>query len=263
MAFHLVLFLAWPTLSTPRLEAGGYSFGASALELVALGPGEQAAIGFDPVPRATPEDEAASGESNEETTADETGGGSGDALPGRERRADALRRVASVAPGVLDRRPPPPPEPAAEEEEESSEGGGSSTEDGEEDVRLRPVASSLDYSRLSEEELLRLQRLSALQPELAFGSLSGWLEVQNPTEVVDFMRDRFGRESEDEPRRTMVVALWVDERGSVEWAEISRSSGRPDFDESALELFRDVVSLRPARERGLKVPTAAIFWLRW
>lgn len=262
VAFHVALFLAWPTLSTPRLEGGGYAFGASALELVALGPGAQAPFGFAPVPRSSPAEATPDGA--DEETGDGGAGGSGDALPAGERRADALRRVASVAPGVLDRSRPLPPEPAAEEEQGSAEGEGSSAEEGEgEDVRLRPVASSLDYSRLSEEELLRLERLSALQPELAFGSLSGWLEVQNPTEVVDFMRERFERDSEDEPRRTMVVALWVDERGSVEWAEISRSSGRNDFDESALELFRDVVSLRPARERGLNVPTAAIFWLRW
>lgn len=263
VAFHVALFLAWPTLSTPRLEGGGYAFGASALELVALGPGAQAPFGFAPVPRSSPAEATPDGA--DEETGDGGAGGSGDALPAGERRADALRRVASVAPGVLDRSRPLTSESADEEERESADGEGSSGGDGEEenDVRLRPVSSTLDYSRLSEEELLRLERLSALQPELAFGSLSGWLEVQNPTEVVDFMQERFARESEDEPQRTMVVALWVDERGSVEWAEISRSSGRDDFDESALELFRDVVSLRPARERGLNVPTAAIFWLRW
>lgn len=263
MAFHLLLFLAWPTLTTPSLE-GGRFHGAAPLQLIALGPFEQTGLRFAPVPRSSAEEPDPEGVEEEATEAEDEG--AADARPGGERREEALRRVASLAPGVLDRRPDRPLDTVAEEaeEEEPAAGDGSAAEDSEdEDVRVRSVASELDMSRLSEDELLRLERLSALQPELAFGSLSHWLEVQNPTEVVDFMRRRFGTAAEDEPRRTMVVALWVDETGSVEWAEISRSSGRSDLDESALELFREVVSLRPARERGLSVPTAAIYWLRW
>jgi TonB family protein len=61
----------------------------------------------------------------------------------------------------------------------------------------------------------------------------------------------------------LTVAMWIDERGSVEWAEIYRSSGHEHLDESALELFQEVVSFLPARERGVHVPMAVVFGLSY
>ncbi|TVR65263.1 MAG: TonB family protein [Gemmatimonadales bacterium] len=116
--------------------------------------------------------------------------------------------------------------------------------------------------RLTREEILDLERLSALRPELAITSPSNWILVRNPVEVGEFLERRFGSPHAGEgPRGTMSVAIWIDERGSVEWAEINRSSGEAELDRSALELFERVVSFSPAREDGFRVPTAVIFWL--
>jgi TonB family protein len=59
------------------------------------------------------------------------------------------------------------------------------------------------------------------------------------------------------------VAIWIDERGSVEWAEINQSSGRTDLDELALQLFSEVVAFHPARDQGVRVPISAIFWVNF
>ena len=55
------------------------------------------------------------------------------------------------------------------------------------------------------------------------------------------------------------VAVWIDEYGSVEWAEISRSSGHQEMDEIALALFNEVASFRPARDQGVRVSMSVIF----
>ena len=109
-----------------------------------------------------------------------------------------------------------------------------------------------------------LGRLSAFRPELALHTPSNWILLRNPVEVGDFLRRRFrGPEIESAPPGMLTVAIWIDERGSVEWAEIHRSSGREDLDESALELFQEVASFRPARERGVHVPMAVVFGLSY
>lgn len=142
------------------------------------------------------------------------------------------------------------------------DGGESATEGDARDRRLRAELADRLEDRLTRDEILDLERLSALRPELALTSPSSWILVRNPGEVGEFLERRFGRPGGSErPRGTMSVAIWIDERGSVEWAEINRSSGDPELDGSALELFERVVSFSPAREDGFRVPTAVIFWL--
>ena len=55
------------------------------------------------------------------------------------------------------------------------------------------------------------------------------------------------------------VTLWIDKRGSVEWAESAESSGRPDLDELALAPFNEVVAFRPARDNGVSVSRSVVF----
>ncbi|MFB6240993.1 MAG: energy transducer TonB [Gemmatimonadota bacterium] len=55
------------------------------------------------------------------------------------------------------------------------------------------------------------------------------------------------------------VTVWVDEGGSVEWAEVSESSGRESLDEIALTLFEDVAEFMPAREGDERIPQTMIF----
>jgi TonB family protein len=111
---------------------------------------------------------------------------------------------------------------------------------------------------------LMLERLSVLRPELALTDPSFGVLVRNPLEIDAFMRRTYDTgELVPGEQGVVSVALWIDERGSVRWAEIDQSSGRPAMDEVALELFREVALFRPAREDGVPVSRSAIFYIRF
>ena len=105
---------------------------------------------------------------------------------------------------------------------------------------------------------LGLSRLVGLRPRIVLPGTSAWILIRNPAEVERFMRRMtYGEDSGVEG--LVDVALWIDEWGSVEWAEISRSSGDQGIDEIALALFNEVASFRPARDRGVRVSLSVIF----
>ncbi len=107
---------------------------------------------------------------------------------------------------------------------------------------------------------LDLDRLSAIRPDVALEATSDWVLPLNPSAVLDFMRTRLLSGALDRQAHGSVsVAIWVSASGSVDWAEIVESSGRPELDEIALALFKEVVVFRPARLGGTSVPIAAIF----
>lgn len=142
-------------------------------------------------------------------------------------------------------------------EETSAESGDSTSIEGE-------ASSTPELSSLPEPSSLDLDRLTALRPELAIMAPSNWVLVRNPTEVERFMRRTYLRgELSRNDEGTVQVALWIDERGSVEWAEINESSGRPEMDEVALELFSEVVAFRPARDEGVPVSRTVVFSVRF
>lgn len=109
---------------------------------------------------------------------------------------------------------------------------------------------------------LNLERLTEIRPELAVMIPSMWILLRNPTEVETFLRRSYGRWEldRDEPA-SVTVTVWIDPRGSVEWAEVSRSSGQRNLDEAALELFNEVVAFRPARHEGVSISGSATFAL--
>ncbi len=129
-------------------------------------------------------------------------------------------------------------------------------------LRIGGRASATDELASRMDRILDMDRLSATRPELALFSPSSVFLLRNPDEVDAFLKARI-RPSRSEPgtESAVGVAIWIDESGAVEWAEISQSSGRSEVDELALELFNDVVAFHPARERGVRVPVSAIFWL--
>jgi TonB family protein len=89
---------------------------------------------------------------------------------------------------------------------------------------------------------------------------ASWVLVRNPDEVDEFMSRVYSRgELEPQAKGSVDVTLWIDERGSVEWAEIAASSGRTDMDEIALALFNEVARFRPAREEGVSISRSVIF----
>jgi TonB family protein len=109
-----------------------------------------------------------------------------------------------------------------------------------------------------------LDRLSAVRPELVLTLPSAWVLIRNPLEVEQFIQRSY--RSGDLSRGadgSVSVALWIDESGSVEWAEISESSGQADLDRIALALFSEIAAFRPARDEGVPVPRSVIFSVRF
>lgn len=128
----------------------------------------------------------------------------------------------------------------------------------EEEVESVEDALTEDLALLLETSPLDLSRLSAVRPQIVLPGTSAWILIRNPAEVDQFMnRITSGQDSEAE--RLVDVAVWINEWGSVEWAEISKSSGREEMDEIALALFNEVASFRPARDQGVRVSMSVIF----
>jgi TonB family protein len=114
-----------------------------------------------------------------------------------------------------------------------------------------------EFEALKGLSAIDLERLNALRPDVALEAASNWVLVRNPSEVWDYMRRH--SDPRDSDPGTVQVALWVNPTGAVEWAEVVGSSGRQDLDGIALELFRKVVTFRPARLEGVPMPMSAVF----
>ncbi|MXY32223.1 MAG: energy transducer TonB [Gammaproteobacteria bacterium] len=174
------------------------------------------------------------------------GGGGGSFL-------DRLRGRAAPRPVVVE------PELAVAEAEAPADAQSEGTS-GDDALSIGGSASTASLESLPDPEELDLDRLSVLEPELSLTSLSAWVLVRNPDEVMDFMRRSAAQEGlAEEDFMTVRVTLWIDRRGSVEWSEIMESSGDRRVDEIALELVNEVISFRPAREQGVAVARSAVF----
>ena len=171
---------------------------------------------------------------------------------------DLAESFASLRARLLGRSLPAPAitEPEPEPEIPSDDGSAAN----EESLVIGGRASIAERTTSADSSSLDLDRLSALRPELALSLLSAWVMLRNPTEVEAFMARSY-RLGWLDPETTgrVSVTLWIDRRGSVEWAEISQSSGRPDLDEIALALFNEIVAFRPARDNGVSVSRSVTF----
>ena len=121
-----------------------------------------------------------------------------------------------------------------------------------EDATIADLALRLETSTLD------LSRLAGLRPQLILPGTSAWFLIRNPAKVEEFMR-MVALEQDAEDQGQVDVAVWIDDRGSVEWSEIARSSGSEELDEIALALFNEVTSFRPALDEGVRVSMSAIF----
>jgi TonB family protein len=166
-----------------------------------------------------------------------------------------LRGRGAPLPALAELRAAPEERPD-EIDEEASEGAG--PEDGAPAIGGR--ARTTELAELPEPDSLNLDRLSALRPELAFMTASAWVLIRNQTEVETFLRRSYGNGRLDpDASGSVSVTLWIDRRGSVEWAEVTESSGRQDLDEFTLALFNEVASFRAAREQGVYVSRSVTF----
>ena len=179
--------------------------------------------------------------------ADAAGGGGGGSF------LDRLRGRAAPRPVVVEPELElsDPEAPVAPEGEEAPDDGA---------LSIGGSASTASLESLPDPDELDLDRLSVLEPELSLTSLSAWVLVRNPDEVMEFMRRSAAEEGlAEEDFMTVRVTLWIDRTGSVEWSEIMESSGDRRVDEIALQLVNEVISFRPAREQGVSVARSAVF----
>jgi TonB family protein len=148
----------------------------------------------------------------------------------------------------------------------STDAGGGSPGDAPPGIPERDLSTAdfPDLADLPASDPMSLDRLTALRPELSLSMPSFWVLVRNPLEVEQYLQSSYGSGAlAGGAAGSVSVALWIDENGSVEWAEISRSSGRPDVDRVALALFSEVAEFRPARDEGVAVPVSVVFSVRF
>ena len=112
-----------------------------------------------------------------------------------------------------------------------------------------------------ETSTLNLSRMAGITPELFMPGTSAWLLIRNPADVEEYMKIvGYEQYMQGTAAQGLVnVAVWIDDRGSVEWSEVTKSSERLDMDEAALALFSDIASFRPARDQGVRVSMSVIF----
>ncbi len=235
------------------------AFGAQGIDWIVLQPPGRAP-GVEPVPTAVLS--AAGGDSaadaaveRDDPTPDLRAAGVADA--GRAGRAASLRNR-------LRGRSAPRPVVAEPEldlaEREARVDPRDDATPNEDALSIEGTASTASPESPGDPGELDLDRLAVLEPALSLTSLSAWVLVRNPDEVMEFMRRSAARAGlAEDDFRTVRVTLWIDRTGSVEWSEIMDSSGDGRVDEIALELVNEVISFRPAREGGMPVARSAVF----
>ena len=117
---------------------------------------------------------------------------------------------------------------------------------------------------LPQPDSLSLARLSELRPELAFMTASAWVLLRNQDEVEAYLARGYREGTVDSSLEGSVsVTLWIDRRGTVEWAEVTNSSGHSSLDEFALRLFNEIAEFRAAREGGSSIARSVTFSLNF
>lgn len=121
------------------------------------------------------------------------------------------------------------------------------------------LASATPDVRTMERDLI-LERLFAITPSVT--SSTGnvlWPRIRNPSMIIRFLRNRYNPVYDGPGAIGFVsVAMSIDERGSVEWAQVMESSGHPSLDAIALSLFNEVVAFSPARSQGAAIPVTVV-----
>lgn len=246
VALHAAAFTLWPDWDTPDPLADPET---EVVEMDWITLEDISSGGGGGVPAtAAPVSDIPDSLSTEPDLEERTGTSEGDRTALAEALRDRLLSGAGPRPSVAQPEPEPPPseEPATGNGDDSTSIGGE--------------ASAAEVPEVPDSDELELDRLSTIQPGLALSSSSAWVLLRNPVEVERFMKRNSRRRGLSENVDASVsVTLWIDETGSVEWAEVSESSGRDELDEIALSLFNEVAAFRPALDEGVRVPKSVIF----
>jgi TonB family protein len=103
---------------------------------------------------------------------------------------------------------------------------------------------------------LILERMISPRAEVVLNPGTTWPVIRNPTVLTRYLRSRFNPLFRNGDAGYVSVVMWIDERGSVGFAEVRESSGIAAIDAIALDAFSEIVAFTPARERGTPVPIA-------
>lgn len=108
--------------------------------------------------------------------------------------------------------------------------------------RAPPEAPSLDTARMAVAFTAgRPHRTGPVAP-------IAWPEISNPDRMTGYIRTRYNPILfEYGMTGTVVLSLWVDDRGIVQRVRLSESSGVAMLDEIAVATFEEVVTFNPAR----------------
>lgn len=247
VALHAAVLLLWPDWDTPDplTDPAAELVQMDWITLQDMPPGGGGGL---PV-AAAPVSDTPDSLSTEPDLEEQGGASEGDRTALAEAlRERLLRGRDAPRPSVTQ----PEAEPPASDETETGDGNDSTSIGGD--------ASTAQVPEIPEADELELDRLSTIQPGLALSSSSAWVLLRNPVEVERYMRRNSRQQGlGDDTDASVSITLWIDERGSVEWAEVSESSGRQELDEIALALFNEVAAFRPALDEGVRVPKSVIF----
>ena len=268
---HAALFLlapAWSILERPELDPPGeLTSGAIAVTRLLPAGGVPGRIARG-TPVAEPSDTAAEEAGSESASAREDGTGSAGARSGDDLTQDEFWDRLDGADGPALALTEPPDEPAAAPEPtpdpEPRDGESVGPRDGGtgEGLSIGGRAATVEVGAEGEGDSLGLGRLRSLEAEVVAGLGSAEILLRNPSEVSRFTRSAARRRPAVANTEAFVgVAVWVDRNGSVEWAEVSESTGHEVLDEVALTLFRDIVAFQPALEDGERVPKSMLFYI--
>lgn len=267
VVLHAALFLLRPGWDLPRLEPRGEAGAVRGDRLVATRLSSGGGGGRAVAPTVgEPSDSARERQDRPSVASGSRSGasnGSGSASRSLKDRLGDAGEPSLAGGGQADRRTPrkPPPRPEPDPETESSPGR-SADGSGERPLSIGGRAATAAMTDTPSDDPPEFGRLRSLDPDVAVGLASSEVLLRNPSEVVRFKEMMVRRHPELARTEGWVsVAIWIDENGSVEWAEVSESSGREILDRAALELFTDVVAFRPALERGDRVPKSMLFYL--
>jgi TonB family protein len=108
-------------------------------------------------------------------------------------------------------------------------------------------------------EIRRTHAATALlEPAPATASFA-WPEIRNPRAIVRYLRTRYNAlHREAAPDRFVSVAMWINDRGAVEWSGVHESSGDPVVDEIALTVVNEVFQFIPASRHGVPISVAVV-----
>lgn len=125
---------------------------------------------------------------------------------------------------------------------------------------VSPVTPEAEkQERSPEAAALILDQLQAISPNLASAPITvAWPLIRNPTVLQRFFRNRYNPWYDSGAKGSVSVAMWINEKGLVEWAAVQESSGSQILDDIALDAFNEVVAFAPARNRGAPVPVSVV-----